>query len=105
VIRVFWYDKRRDPNNIAMTLYSALSNDGGLSFGPNIAVTPGTFPPAVGYDPVINRIYMGDYIDIKAGMSATGRTSGFFLAWGDCRRFVTTLRGTRPDQDVFFSRQ
>jgi hypothetical protein len=105
VIRVFWYDKRRDANNIAMTVYSALSNDRGLSFGPNIAVTPGTFPPAVGYDPVINRIYMGDYIDIKAGMSAAGRTSSFVLAWGDCRRFVTTLRGTRPDQDVFFTRK
>jgi hypothetical protein len=60
VIRVFRYDKRRDPNNIAMTVYSALSDDGGLSFKPNIAVTPGTFPPAVGYDPVINRIYMGE---------------------------------------------
>lgn len=104
-IRAIWYDKRRDPNNIAMTVFSAVSNDGGLSFGPNQAVTPGTFPPAVGYDPVLNRIYMGDYIDIKSGMTASGRTSEFFLAWGDFRRFITTSGGTRPNQDVFFSRK
>ena len=100
-----WYDKRRDPNNLEMTIYSAISSDGGVSFGPNQAVTPGTFPPAVGYDPVINRIYMGDYIDIKAGADTGGRTSSFFLAWGDFRRFITTNGGTRPNQDVFFSRK
>ena len=104
-IMAIWYDKRRDPNNLAMTVYSARSTDGGVSFGPNQAVTPGTFPPAVGYDPVINRIYMGDYIDIKAGADTGGRTSSFFLAWGDFRRFITTTGGTRPNQDVFFSRK
>jgi hypothetical protein len=104
-IRVIWYDKRRDPNNVAMTVFTAVSTDGGLSFGPNQAVTPATFPPAVGYDPVLNRIYMGDYIDIKAGASASGRTSDFFLAWTDCRRFLTSTGGTRPNQDVFFSRK
>jgi hypothetical protein len=101
-IMAIWYDKRRDPNNVAMTVYSAVSTDGGISFGPNIAVTPATFPPAVGYDPVLNRIYMGDYLDIKAGANASGRTSSFFLAWSDFRRFITTNGGTRPNQDVFF---
>ena len=105
VIRVFWYDKRLDPNNIAMSVYSAVSTNGGVSFGPNFAVTQGTFPPAVGYDPVLNRTYMGDYIDIKAGMTASGRTSDFFLAWGDNRRVVITTGGIRHDQDVFFSRK
>jgi hypothetical protein len=104
-VRIFWYDKRQDPNNVAMTVYTAVSQNGGRSFGPNQAVTPGTFPPAVGYDPVLITDYMGDYIDIKAGMTATGRTSDFFLAWTDCRRVVTTTGGTRPDQDVFFSRK
>ena len=79
-IMAIWYDKRRDPDNVAMTVFSAVSTDGGVSFGPNIAVTQGTFPPAVGYDPVLNPIYMGDYIDIKAGQDANGRTSSFFLA-------------------------
>ena len=104
-IRAIWYDKRRDPNNIDMTVFTAVSTDGGLSFGPNQAVTPATFPPAVGYDPVINRIYMGDYIDIKAGANSSGRTSDFFLAWGDFRRVITTTGGTRHNQDVFFSRK
>ena len=104
-IMAIWYDKRRDPENIDMTVFSTVSTDGGLSFRPNQAVTPATFPPAVGYDPVLNRIYMGDYIDIKAGQSATGRTSDFFLAWGDFRRVITTTGGTRHNQDVFFSRK
>ena len=104
IIRLIWYDKRRDPNNIGMTVFTAVSTDGGISFGPNIAITPGTFAPAVGYDPILNPVYMGDYIDIKAGMGANGRTSEFYLAWTDCRRWLTTSGGTRPNQDVFFSR-
>jgi hypothetical protein len=104
-IMAIWYDKRRDPNNIDMTVFMSVSKDGGVSFGPNMAVTPATFPPAVGYDPVLNRVYMGDYIDIKAGANTNGRTPDFFLAWTDNRRFVTTNGGTRTNQDVFFSRK
>ena len=104
-ILAIWYDKRRDPRNLEMTVFSSVSTDGGISFGPNQAVTSGTFPPAVGYDPVLNRVYMGDYIDIKAGVNNSGRTSDFFLAWGDNRRFINTNGGERPNQDVFFSRK
>ena len=100
-----WYDKRRDPSNLEMTVFSAVSTDGGISFGPNQAVTSGTFPPAVGYDPVLNRVYIGDYIDIKSGANASGRTADFFLAWGNNRRFIITNRGERPNRDVFFSRK
>jgi hypothetical protein len=28
------YDKRRDPSNVEMTVFSAVSTDGGISFGP-----------------------------------------------------------------------
>lgn len=105
VIEVVWYDRRRDPaHNLRMDIFKAQSRNGGLSFRPNKAVTLVSSLPAVGYDPIVNRIYMGDYIDIKAGTSSGGRRSNFLLSWGDFRRIVTTLGGTRPDQDVFFAR-
>jgi hypothetical protein len=104
-IRIYWYDKRRDPNNLAMTLYTSTSSDGGLTFRPNQPLINETFLPAVGYDPVLNVAYMGDYIDIKAGLDASGRTADFLLAWTDCRRVVTTAAGIHPDQDVFFTRK
>jgi hypothetical protein len=46
---------------------------------------------------------MGDYIDIKAAITATGRGNVLNFAWTDCRRIITTLGGTRPNQDVFFT--
>jgi len=46
---------------------------------------------------------MGDYIGIKAGFSASGRTNVLNFAWTDCQRIITTSGGTRPDQDVFFT--
>jgi hypothetical protein len=54
---------------------------------------------------VLNRVYIGDYIDIKSGANASGRTADFFLAWGNNRRFIITNRGERPNRDVFFSRK
>ena len=53
--------------------------------------------------PVLNPVYMGDYIDMKPGLTAAGRTNVLNLAWTDCRRVITTSGGTRPDQDVFFA--
>jgi hypothetical protein len=61
--------------------------------------------PAVGFDPLINPIYMGDYNDIKAETTPGGVGLGFVSAWGDFRRLVTGESGTRPDQDVVFARQ
>ena len=98
-----WYDKRTDPANIQIGLYTVSSTNGGVSFSPNQKVINETFDPAVGYDPILNPIYMGDYIDIKAGFTARGRSNVLNFAWSDCRRIITTSGGTRPDQDVFFT--
>ena len=103
LLRIVWYDKRTDPNNLAIGVYTVSSSDGGRSFSPNQKVTNETFEPAVGYDPILNPVYMGDYIDIKAGVTANGRTNVLNFAWTDCRRIITTSGGTRPDQDVFFT--
>jgi hypothetical protein len=104
VLEVFWYDRRNDPANLMIDLFETRSADDGVSFTPNAQVNAVSFPPAVGYDPLINRIYMGDYIDIKAITTSTGRGMTFLMAWGDNRRSVATFGGTRHDQDVFFTK-
>ena len=103
VIEVVWYDQRLDPANFAMDIYHAQSVDGGLSFGANQRVTMSSSIPAVGYDPVVNPNYMGDYNDLKVITTPTGAGLDFLLSWGDFRRVITTDGGTRPDQDVFFT--
>jgi len=103
IIEAIWYDRRLDPSNLRIDVFKAQSLDGGLSFGPNHRLTLTSFLPAVGYDPLLNPVYMGDYIDIKADTTSDGTGFNFFLAWGDCRRIITTPQGTRPDQDVFFT--
>ncbi len=104
VVEVFWYDKRNDPANFSIDLFETRSADDGVSFTPNAQVNAVSFPPAVGYDPVVVQTYMGDYIDIKAITTSTGRGSAFLMAWGDNRRSVATFGGTRHDQDVFFTK-
>jgi hypothetical protein len=98
-----WYDKRTDPDNLRIGVYTISSTDGGVSFSPNQKVINETFDPAVGYDPFLAPTYMGDYIDIKAAITATGRGNVLNFAWTDCRRIITTVGGTRPNQDVFFT--
>ena len=103
VIQVIWYDRRRDPNNLLIDVYSATSTNDGASFHSNQRVTTVSSPPAVGFDPLINPTYMGDYIDVKAMTGPSGRGSQFLQAWGDTRRVVETFGGVRHDQDVRFS--
>jgi hypothetical protein len=105
VIEAIWYDQRLDPENLRIDIYKAISRDGGVSFGPNHRVTQGSAYPAVGFDPLVNPTYMGDYLDIKAITTpdGNGRGSAFLMSWGDFRRVITTNGGTRPDQDVFFA--
>jgi hypothetical protein len=106
VIRIFWYDKRHDPVNLRMTLFTATSTNNGVSFGPNQQLITASFLPAAGYDPIVNPIYMGDYNDIKTGLNILGRrTDDFLLAWGDFRRRVTTIDGVHQDQDVRFMKK
>ncbi len=113
-IRVFWYDRRGHgdrPGDVLMDVYGASSRDGGRSFGVNQRIRSAGpsqangMIPAVGYDPLVESTYMGDYNDLKVDTTPTGPGSGFYSAWGDFSRIVTTNGGTRADQDVVFARQ
>jgi hypothetical protein len=103
VIEVVWYDRRLDPRNLRMNVFEVRSYNGGRSWVPDHRLTLTSFDPAVGYDPLLNPNYMGDYLDIKATTTPSGRGSDFLVSWGDFRRVITTNGGTRPDQDVFFT--
>ncbi|MEJ7606269.1 MAG: hypothetical protein WKF37_08370 [Bryobacteraceae bacterium] len=103
-VQVFWYDRRNSVENLAMDIYGAQMAPGGQSFQANTRLTSVMFRPAVGYDPLTNRIYMGDYNDIKVMQGPTGPALDFLSAWGDFRRQITTLGGRRRDQDVMFKR-
>jgi hypothetical protein len=106
VIRIFWFDKRRDSGNLRMTLFTATSTNRGLSFAHDEQLINTSFLPGVGYDPVLNPTYMGDYIDIKTGLNTFGElTNQFLMVWTDCRRILTTSDGVHPDQDVRFTKK
>jgi hypothetical protein len=104
VVQVIWYDRRNDTDNRLIDVYRARISSNGRSVARNERVTSVSFPPAVGYDPLTNRLYMGDYIDIKPLLNESGRSVSFGAAWGDNRRQIITAGGRRNDQDVFFSR-
>jgi hypothetical protein len=94
VVGVMFYDRRNDPtSNLNIDVYVAPSIDGGNTFLPNKRITTTSFPPAVGFDPMIAFGYMGDYNQ----MAANG--TRFHLAWGDNRDMV----GTRNDPNVYYA--
>jgi hypothetical protein len=99
-----WYDRRNSPGDLGMDVYMARMNPGGRSFQPNTRLNSVIFRPSVGYDPIANPQYMGDYNDIKAHQGPDGPALDFLNVWGDFRRRVTTLGGRRNDQDVMFKR-
>ncbi len=104
-ITVTFYDRRGDPANKNITLYKAVSTDGGLTWF-NAPISSGAFTPSTGYDPILQTDYMGDY---NFGV-ADG--TNFHLVWGDCRNICAPPTGAanacspigRPDQDVFYAR-
>lgn len=89
-VKVFWYDRRNDPNNVSIDVYGATSTNGGASFGSNARITnglfgvPKTFPnfdcdlsPGCGLQ--LANCYMGDYNQL-VGFSDQG---GYLHGWGD----------------------
>ena len=61
-IDVIWLDTRANPGTYLSELYYAYSDDGGLTFSPNIALSP-AFNPSLGY-PQQNK--MGDYFHMRS---------------------------------------
>jgi len=106
-IRVIFYSRREDPENNDIRVYDAGSTDGGLTWF-NQPRSTIKFTPSSGYDPLLNKVYMGDYISLVAA------GSNFYAAWTDTRNRCTPPGGaprpcspasptSRGDQDVFFS--
>ena len=76
-VTVMWYDRRNDPNNnLLIDVYEAISDNGGLSFEPNIRVTCQSFTP-VTHSPYILPCYMGDYNQLTSDLTSD------YSAWGD----------------------
>jgi hypothetical protein len=109
-IRVVFYSRREDPQNIDIRVYDAGSTDGGLTWF-NQPRSTTAFRPSTGYDPALNwsgergKAHMGDYISLVAA------GSNFYAVWTDARNKCTPPSGAphpcsppgRGDQDVFFS--
>jgi hypothetical protein len=109
-IRVVFYSRREDPQNIDIRVYDAGSTDGGLTWF-NRPRSTTAFRPSTGYDPLLGlsgergKAHMGDYISVVAA------GSNFYAAWTDARNKCTPPKHApdpckprrRGDQDVFFS--
>lgn len=101
-IRILLYSRREDPGNQKIRVYEIGSTDAGMTFY-NQPYSAGSFTPSVGYDPLINPRYMGDYL------SAVVDTNGVIGAWGDTRNDCSPPAGAaspcsptgRGDQDVW----
>jgi hypothetical protein len=108
-VSIAWYDRRNDPANNLIDVYTTFSRDGGATLEPIVRVTDVSFPvpPLTGqptqtgnFDPSASACYMGEYIAVA------GDTDNFYYAWGDNRDRVvsTTYPNGRPDPDVYFDR-
>ena len=101
-IRILLYSRREDPGNQKIRVYEIGSTDAGMTFY-NQPYSAGSFVPSVGYDPLINPRYMGDYL------SAVVDSNGMIGAWGDTRNDCAPPAGAaspcsptgRGDQDVW----
>jgi subtilisin-like proprotein convertase family protein len=88
---VSWYDRRNDAANLGMQRYGRVGKApaGTLALNTEFAMSP-VFPVAIGQDPVINPVYMGDYDQIAA------TDASFFPVWGD-NRDGNSVHANQPD--------
>jgi hypothetical protein len=101
-LRVPFYSRREDPANTQIRVYEAGSTDGGVTWFER-PLSRTAFTPSVGYDQMLARDYMGDYLHVA------GVGTGFLSAWGDTRNTCMPPSGApapcspagRGDQDVF----
>jgi hypothetical protein len=104
VVQALWYDRRRDPNNFRIGVFSATSTNGGRSFNPNFAVTEDNSLPITTFDPASAGFSIGYSIDIQANLASSGVGSDFLLAWTGFQRKMISDVGLRQDQDIYFTR-
>lgn len=94
VIKVTWYDRRQDSNNLAMQLFADSSGDGGVTWGTDVQWTDTVSPlPELCpdyFDCSQPLCYFGDYNGLA---SLNPLSSEFVLGWGDTRE----VAGGNPD--------
>jgi hypothetical protein len=89
---VAFYDSRNDPAARLLDIPDARSIDGGVTFLPNVRVTPTPFDPNLGISGGGTVPFLGDY----NGVAANG--SGVHAVWADNRN----ISAAAPlDQDIF----
>ncbi len=84
-----WYDRRLDPNNLLVDYYSATSEDGGATFGPNERISDVSSPIVL--DPNLATCYHGDY-DQQIQTASAG-----LIQWADDRSV-----GGSEDPNTYF---
>lgn len=88
-----WYDRRNTATNDYQR-FAAVSNDGGVTWGPNQPVSDVIIPQPLQPDPSVQPCYAGDYnLDFARGNTILD-------AWTDGRVLVAG----NPQQDVFLDR-
>lgn len=91
-VDVVFYDSRNDPDAKLLDVYYARSDDGGLSFPPNVKVTDTPFDPNVGITGGGTVPFIGDYNGVASNKL------GVHPVWADNRN---VRPGAPLDQDVF----
>jgi hypothetical protein len=91
-----WYDRRHDTvNNLKCDRYTAVSADGGRSWGSNRRISDVSSPVArtkPNFDPELAACYHGDYDQIAIDRVFSAKAH---ILWSDDR--VVTGRGPNPD--------
>jgi hypothetical protein len=84
IIDVVWYDRRNDPLDLSWDVYVAQSNDGGISFLPEVRLNDQSFPTPGG------GTWMGEYMGLAVDSSHA------YVAW--------TTSYLEPNGDVYFDK-
>lgn len=88
-----WYDRRNDAGNLLYQYYARVSEDGGATWQPSIAVADVQSP--VYLDPNLATCYHGDY-------DTQTQTAAFvYIQWSDDRNIVSG----HQDPDVWFDQE
>jgi hypothetical protein len=106
-VSIAWYDRRNDPNNLGVDVYTTFSTDGGATLGPPLTLTDVSFPvpPITGqptssgnFDFWRSACYMAEYIAVAAD------AANFYYDWGDNRNTIVSASypDGRPDPEVRF---
>ena len=93
---VSWYDRRRDPlNNFRFDRFAVVSQNGGMSWGPNKRISDVSSPVSQNnpHFDGLSRCYHGDYDQLAVGLFQA------HILWSDDRRIVAPHG---PDPDIWF---